>query len=146
MINPGFDLLEETIDTTLSIRVHLLAFFCGVSFRIGPNPRACMIDMDDPGVTACYVGNGIVFLRDETLWRHEDMDLIALHELGHALIDRFGDSKSPLWDEIKANAAMLVLAAVLMLPVHEAFRNPAIDAKMTASFDADGIRRHHGTP
>lgn len=96
----------------------------GVEFRIGKTPRDAGIEATIPDdVVACYFnGTGVIFVRDRRI-RQMDLDVICLHEIGHAVLDFFKMKIPAKSEEVKANGIALFMAAFMNKPVSRRILN-----------------------
>jgi hypothetical protein len=69
------------------------------------------------GMVGAYFGNGVVFIKKETIYSKKDMNIVALHEIGHSIVDFYPLKASPEIHEIMANAIALGFASMLRLPI-----------------------------
>lgn len=93
----------------------------GVEFRIASKPEDVGIQTKlKSNQIAAYFSRGVIFIKDKTHYRSEDLDFICLHELGHAVVHFFlEDAVNAKIHEIKANAIALGLAATLNIAVSD---------------------------
>lgn len=109
--------------TIIQKRIQHLARSFGCEFRIGESPMACDIISADfslsKGIDACYFGEGVIFIKDETQYDNDDMQIIALHELGHAVLDLFPWKRKDydVLEESMVTGVAIAFAAQLHLPV-----------------------------
>lgn len=108
--------------TLIHPKIKKLAKDFGVEIRIGKSPKDVLIETDPlpESIVACYFGQGVVFVRSETIYSKEDMNIVILHELGHAVLDFFvkGGLKMDEWlEEVSCDHIALAWAAQLRLPV-----------------------------
>jgi len=89
----------------------------GVEFRVGDDPKKLKIEGVKKSFnkyTAVYFGHGVVWVNEPVASKvKETMDIILLHEIGHAILDFYGLQKGLHWkvEENMANAIALGLAA-----------------------------------
>ena len=109
--------------TVVSKKVQTIIKDLGLDVRIGRTPfdAGIMIKLNK-GEIACYFGQGVIWLRDMMPYDKHDQQIVILHEIGHAIITHFFDSRnktgiSRKMHEVKANAAALVIASLLRLPM-----------------------------
>ena len=113
----------KKIKTKLNPKIIKLAKRFNIQFRVGDSLKSCKITLSKKkfpeDVPAAYFGNGVIFVRSETIYCKEDMDVICLHEIGHAVLDLFPLTKKyydPL-AEVSANMVALSFVAQLRLPI-----------------------------
>lgn len=107
----------KVVKTKIPPKIRLLARHFGVTLRVAKSFRAAKIySIKEPkGMQAAYVGHGIVFVKDEGI---DDLPVVLLHEIGHAVLDFFPLDITGKTHEIKANAIALAFAAQLRIPVN----------------------------
>jgi hypothetical protein len=106
--------------TRIPIRIRKLADLFGLEIRVGREPKSVSIPAKIPkDAMAAYFRNGLIFVRDKTRYNQADMNIVILHEIGHAILDFFPLDITNNVNEIKANAIALSLAVVLNIPVSQ---------------------------
>jgi len=114
----------EKYKTKINPKIVKLAKKFNIDIRVGVDLKSCKIVLPkklkfSKDAPAAYFGNGVIFVRSETTYCKEDMDVICLHEIGHAVLDLFPLTKKyydPL-AEVSANMVALSLVAQLRLPI-----------------------------
>lgn len=114
---------KKTVKTSINPKIEKFAKKFNIEFRVGSKPRDCDIIVKNPPkeVPAVYYGQGVIFVRSETSLDKFDLDIVCLHEMGHAILDLFPlveEHYNPL-SEVFANMVALSLAAQLRLPVSQ---------------------------
>lgn len=113
--NPKF------VKTKINPKIIKFAKKFNIQFRVGENLKSCNIVFKEPSLSipAAYFGEGIIFVRSETSILKEDLDIICLHEVGHALLDLFPLTKKYFkpFEEVAANMVSLSIAAQLKIPL-----------------------------
>jgi len=110
--------------TVMHKDVKNLAINLGLDIRIAPSLIEAKIRGGKlgKGEIACYVGGGVIWLRDTMPYDKHDQQLVILHEVGHAIMDYFFNRRSKThitrkMHELKANAAAVTIASLLRLPM-----------------------------
>jgi len=100
-------------------KIKKLARSLGIEFRFGKTPKEAGIPKKVPKkVVACYFnGTGIVFIRTPLQQPKDYMNMVYLHEIGHAIIDNFELKARDSVHENMANAIALAFAATLRLKI-----------------------------
>lgn len=112
---------ENLRRTRINSKILKFAEKFNIEFRVGPNLKSCKIVYREPPkeVPAAYFGSGVIFVRNVTEVSKDDMNIICLHELGHAILDLFPLTKKNFapFEEVSANMIALSLAAQFRLPI-----------------------------
>lgn len=112
---------KKLIKTKINPKILKFAKKFNISFRVGHTVKSCDIVTKElpKDIPAAYFGHGVIFVRDLTECCKEDMDIICLHEMGHAILDLFPLKRKHFkpFEEISANMVSLSLAAQLRLPL-----------------------------
>jgi len=105
-------------------KIKKLANQFGIEFRVGRTPKDCkIIGVTDFRAVAAYFGEGIIFIRTPIKHSKESMDIICLHEIGHAILDFFNLDIKEIIEENMANGIALAFASQLRLKIPDKIIN-----------------------
>jgi len=110
--------------TKINKKIFRLADCFGLEIIVADSLKDSKIDWlpEEANENLALYTNGIIFLKSYTFYNNDDFNLVALHEIGHAIIQHHKikgfkiDKKS---EEISANCIAFSLAAILDLQVSE---------------------------
>lgn len=114
---------EKIATMKISKKVQKAAKHFGIDFRVGADPKKLKIMGVSKAIRrfpAAYFGDGVVWVNEPEARKFKNnIDIILLHEIGHAILDFFPLGKLHWKDEENmANAIALALAAQYRIPVH----------------------------
>lgn len=129
--------------TKINPKIAKVAKSLGLDLRVGPTPASVGILGVEKSFkeVAAYFGEGVIFVRDRTYYRSQELDFVFLHEVGHAIVDYFlGDRITTKMHEVKANAVALGFAAILSISVSDRMLKNCVTYTVTKNKDFKTIK------
>ena len=122
--------MDTVSKTKIKWRVRFIAWWFGIEIRFGKTPQEANIMINDPPpYDYIYFGDGIVFVRTTSKDCVSMMNIKILHEIGHGILDFFGEEKDEMTEEHQANGAMFTLCALLRMPMPKSFERGSLNQK-----------------